>query len=373
MEKMNLIVADADGEYIKYFTSFIRNSEFYKSVVVQSCTQIDKLEVYLGNRKGKVMLLLCSQWVSVFDQIDQVDVFVKLTETNIDTLAVDNPSVFKYQPLDELLSKLMIFYHDDHQINIKSGEQKKTKVISFFSSVGGCGKTTAAINLAIQLSSLNQKVFYLNLESISFIGQFLQVSEADEFAQLLYYAKSKPQELHVELKKLIKYDLVMKCDFIHPLKNYKDIEDIEKRDIQVIIQSLVEHHMYDVIIIDLDSTLHQRIWGVMEASDHLIWLLTDDIQCKLKTKKIMELLKSLYEMEPEKFKLKNNFTINKYTGSLMNDYENAGIHVNTFLPYIPHWKSVDQVEQLFTSDMFNRSVLKLYKNVQGVSEELIHG
>lgn len=371
MEKINLIIADADEEYINYFTSFVRNSELNRTIVIQSCTKFEKLKVCLRDRKEKVILLLSSDWISDIDKKEQIHVLVTLAESNVGTEEVDNLTLFKYQPLNELLSKLMTFYYDEQKIS-KIGHEN-TSIVSFYSTIGGAGKTTAAINLAKQLSLFNEKVLYLNLEAISSVELFLQISETDEFARLLYYAKSKPDGLHMELQKLVRYDSTLKIDYIHPLQNVKDIEDIEMEDIQTIIQSLVDHQKYNVIIIDLDSSLHPRVWAAMEASRHIIWLLSDDIQCRLKTKKIWKELISLYDMDSEQFKLKNHFIINKYTGAVMNDFETNEIQMSSFLPYIPQWKSVHEGQQLFSSDMFNRSMLKLYRTIENTDEANRYG
>jgi cellulose biosynthesis protein BcsQ len=372
MQFIQMIIADPDEEYIQYFTEYIRHSEFNKNVVILSFSKYEKFQQYTIPNDESGILLIHSDWALKNKiQTSHYDVIL-LSDSNLLKQKEESiPYVFKYQPLNQLVTKLFSIYYEGCKSKTSIFNPLHSKVISIFSSTGGCGKTTVAMNLVRQLNARHKKVFYLNLESISSAELFIHMPDEDQFAQILYYAKTQANVLPQKLDEFIIHNTDIGCDYIHPLSNYKDVDDIEQQDIETLIQSLLERSHYDFIVIDLDSTLHPKNWGSFLKSDYIVWLLSDDIQCRLKTNKIWKGLTDLYAMKPVEFLSKTYFTINKFVGTLINDFAEIGIKVSFHLPYIPGWKAVNNGEQLVTSDIFNRHINQLYMEMTGVGDEVL--
>lgn len=363
---MRLIIADADEEFITRYTKYVRHYERDSQLIVKSYSHYETFKASLQDDERHAMLLICEAWLAELDEEDvQLDDYklVVLSDREHLKMKTSLPHVFKYQPLSDLSAKLLHMYRQTlENITVDSGGSgQQLDIIAFFSTTGGSGKTTAAINMLKQLSKRQKRVFYLNLEAMSSASLFMPQSEHDDLAYLLYYLKNKPlPQAEEKLMSLIKYNALFQCDYIEPLKQYKDCEDMNADDVRLIVQLLTEAGRYDAIVIDLDASLHPKNIGAILQSDHIVWLLTDDVHCKLKTKAMVNELVKLSQLDREALLSKVTFTLNKHTGQTLNDFAKDEINITYHLPYIPQWKAVDDATQFYEPTVFQQQMSQIY-------------
>jgi cellulose biosynthesis protein BcsQ len=273
-------------------------------------------------------------------------------------------TIYKYQPLNQLLTQVMGHcLENDQSIHTIVKGHERTKVLSVYSAVGGLGKTTLAINLAKELAALDYTIFYLNLEYISSSSLFFTDSKEQTFSDILYYLETRPEQILSKIESLKKHDHKMKVDYFSPLKNPQEMLDISLEQTSLLIQSLINLGNYDLVIIDLESSTHDRIVASFIHSDHIFWLTTDDIQCLMKTNILLKDFKVRCNEHYKGFETNITFIMAKYIGITVNSLEDYGLKVRGKIPYIPGWKSTNDIDSLLNSTIYSEQVLNLHTSL----------
>ncbi|OEF99077.1 hypothetical protein BHF71_02525 [Vulcanibacillus modesticaldus] len=321
------------------------------------------LERYLKTNRDIDILLIDPELVPDERLITGIDVIILLEE--LDHLNEESafPTILKYQPLNQLISRIFSIYLENHdKAKKKFLGKKRTTVLSVYSALGGSGKTTLAVNLVKTLTTIEKNVFYLNLEYLGSTEFLFSSKRSNDFAKLLYYLKTNQEQLVSKIEALKKYDLNLKVDYFEHFSYPEEIQEMSKNDIEILIDALVNIGNYDYIIIDLDSSLNERIIGSMNKSNYVLWLLLDDIIGLQKTTILLNQLKNTFNSEYQDFYRKISFILNKFLGQdTKNDITDFGFQLNGYLPYIPDWKTITDGQQLTNQKAYSDQVLNLIK------------
>ena len=80
--------------------------------------------------------------------------------------------VYKYLGIRELFNELT--YQSRDRLTESQTQEHKTQIISFYSAIGGTGKTALSVGLARCLSEKHKRVFYVNTESVQDFSYYLE-------------------------------------------------------------------------------------------------------------------------------------------------------------------------------------------------------
>lgn len=212
---------------------------------------------------------------------------------------------FNYESLVETIKVTYEKYkykqnkNEINEISIKEG-----KVISFFSSKGGVGKSVLSLNCGIVLSKeRNKKILLIDMDlqfgDISMlINQFNQKNILDviDENQCESYETIKPY--------LFKYD--EKLDILFAPNKPEAAEYINKESINKIINAVIKQ--YDFIIIDTGINFNDNTLYALDASHTILYISTMDIVSLKNTKLGLKVMESL-GYDKNKVKL----VINRFT------------------------------------------------------------
>lgn len=362
MEKIQLVIADGDPIYLEYFCNFIRTTEFSDKFILKSFSRRESLERYLGmEEKIDVLLVQSNLLPELFSASGVMTIY--LAEDEKAQLDTNPPTLYKYQPLNQFLSKVTSYYLEKHHLPTRSGNSSRTQVIAIYSAMGGCGKTITAINFAHQMAALDKKVLYLNFEFLNSTARLFPDEERNHFSRILYYLKANTTQLMTKIEELKRHDLQTRIDYFEPLQNPEEMLDMTKEDVTHLIESIVKMGGYDLVILDLESTTHERIVSALLNSDFVFWMLHDDVQCLEKSRLLLTEYERLLDNEYPTLIKKSKFVMNRYMGRLVNNLRDYGFELDAHLPYIPEWKTVIHIDQLTKAPFFNKEVVKLYDSV----------
>jgi cellulose biosynthesis protein BcsQ len=362
MNKLQLILVDSDKEFVSMVTDYIQTSEYALKYVIKSFTQKSSLETYLTLSKEDHILLINRNLLGIDLELNNVTCVILLSEIVPTTEHEMYQLVYKYQPLNLLFSQVMGVYLEKFSdlSFIQSGKNQKTQVISIYSASGRSGKTVVALNLAQQLVLQEKKVLLISLETISSLSVLLKLESGQQFSQILYYLRSDVSKLASKLQSLKSYHAELGIEYINPILNIREMNEISKSDIQSLIEALTTTEEYDFILIDLESSMHARVIGSMESSDRIFWIVQDDIQSLHKTQVMFTEYIALSETN-ERRRDASIFILNREIGAMINRFNVEGASIQESLPYVPQWKSVSSGEQLLSSLEFKQSVQKLFR------------
>jgi cellulose biosynthesis protein BcsQ len=365
MKKLRLVIAESDSAYLEAISSYLLTSEHVSKFECKFFSGKRRMEQFIQEHHRFDILLTSSDMIPDNFTESSKSTLILLDDDTVSNRESTLPSVFKYQPLDQLISAVITIFYDIHGKKDRIGDSSQcAKIISVYSASGGSGKTTLAVNLSKQLSKQSQRVFYLNFEWLHSTPIFFPSFESHQASQALYYLKSNPNQLISKIESLKQYDPNAKVSYFDfPLKP-EEMADLNSSEADALITALVETGNYDFIVIDLDSSLEARITTSIEKSDEMIWVLTNDLQSFHKTRHLHD---SLVEQHPSVEGLDITFVLNKFTGHSPEDLIRYGIPVDYHLPYIPEWKYFHQGNEITLSSSYLEALNPLIDALRGVA------
>ncbi|MEW9698820.1 hypothetical protein [Paenibacillus sp. SI8] len=351
MTKIQLYVLDDDTVYADRLAAFVRTSEFAERLQVKLFTKLDYVIELMENPQLDGILLLSEVY---YPQLTNTHaslckIILSETITNSQEAEVKVPFLYRFQSLQQLLSRLIAFYWEKLMVTSTPGH-KGTQILSIYGSVGSNGKTITAVHLAKQLSFRGERVFYLSLESISSASAWMQ-GDSTRFSQILYYLRSTPELLAPKLELLKSHDPRLRVDYMTPRDLIREMQEMTGEDVRIFIEALVHLNQYDYIIIDMEAAVHPRIVKALELSDHIFWIVLDDLNDVFKTQALLKQIGNLHKV---------HLIVNKYTGKLANDFTGLNNPVKGYLPYIPEWKIIHTAEQIWQSVLFSEQVYEIF-------------
>jgi cellulose biosynthesis protein BcsQ len=363
LKKIRIVIADGNRDYLESLAAFIRNSKSSSQFIVSYFSSLDTLNSYI-EQGDMVDILLISSDMYQRDIPRLNEMLIILLED--DTLATNNqslPSIYRYQRLDQLVGDILgLYYETNEDAGKLLMRNSQTKIISVYSPVGGTGKTTVAVNLAKQIALNDAKVFYLNLETFNTTKLFLTDDQDDSSLQIFYYAKTASNQLLSKIEKLKKYDTQAMVDFFDIEINAQEMLELTNAEIERIINGLLEIGSYDYIIMDLDSSIHERNITAMRESDLVLWVVSNDHLGLLKTKAFLDEEVRIFGKE-NAVKDKMSIIVNKFNGNLIGDYNEAELSVEGYLPFIQNWIQFQSKSELLGNDDFNREVQMIIRKL----------
>lgn len=365
MSKVKCLLADSDEEYVKHFNVYIRQSEYKHQLHIHSFTQLELLNKHIQeNADERCLLLVTAQWLAQLEPSENMQIFV-LGSTHEQQELPAHTLIHKYQSIQSIVRQLLLVKLEDKAVSF---QHHSTELYTFFSSSSGTGKTTVALNLA-RIIGKERKVLYINLEKLSCVDLFLQPTENNEFALLVYYLQIKPKDWEHKLSSLIHHSDQLNCDYIMPAERSIDLQELSPEDVEAFITVVLKQQVYDYIILDLSSEIQSLQLKVLKLSHRILWLLTDDIFSLHRTKRIWKEIEQQHSEERTELESKVHYIMNRYTGSTLNDYMQEGIQIDGYLPYIPEWKSISSTTQLLNTQIYIGSLIKLF-NILAPTDEV---
>lgn len=367
MLAVRLVLAVQDEQYIEPFLHYVRCSEFERRFIVAAFSRREAFVKYMEQSHDSVDVVLGEAiFLEAMDR--RLSRVVCILLSNDVNKAGYEHVLPQYQPLQQLLTSLAHIVRGN--IGDRAANQGATLVIAVYSTVGGCGKTVVAMNLAKQLMAEGRTVFYLSLETITSLLSDTENGRQDRkgLAELLYdlkAAKDRNESLQLPVSCYAYRDLIMQGDTFGAPDNLKELLEMEGEDTRELIDYIVNNGSYDVLIIDLDSYPSARTETVLERADRVIWLVTGNRNSMEKTESWLRYLERIFSAEFNTFFMKIKFVVNRYSGEMPASSLRQGVRFELTLPYIPAWSQGAGKEALLNSAVYQRDVMKLCRELYG--------
>ncbi|MDD5194827.1 MAG: ATPase, T2SS/T4P/T4SS family [Candidatus Omnitrophica bacterium] len=166
-----------------------------------------------------------------------------------------------------------------------------SRVISFFSTKGGVGKTLLSLNLAVQLSLENKKVFLLDLDlgAPQATGKLLGIESKYCLFNLI------PHLAEFKEKKRDVYNYVSRYKnnlfFLASIFKMQQRASITPQVVKDFISVVWEE--FDYVVIDLGSNLTDNLIAAFECSNLIFFVLTPDILSVYQTQWLLDTMQTL--------------------------------------------------------------------------------
>lgn len=180
---------------------------------------------------------------------------------------LDAKCIEKYQRVSRIYKRILELYSECCGRGMEPGETD-TALVSYFSPVGGAGKTTIALMTASKLAKQGKKTFYISLEDIASEDCYLPQSEEKGLSDLMRY-------LGTDTNIPMKLQGMMNCKmgslyYLNHFSSPNDVYDMDEEDLEALLDTVRNAGLFDVVIIDMGTALSAKNRVVFDKSDRIV-------------------------------------------------------------------------------------------------------
>lgn len=337
MNDFRILIADPDREFVETMVDSAARL-FVGNVRLRAVTRPEILTEALSQGLTPHILLIAKAWLGMPIAEPEGCMVVGLGESRgeerFGPTGRTVPVVSKYQSLYRLFDDLSALYERRFPDRVPD-RRRSTSILSFYSTQGGAGKSTASFLLAKRLASKGLRVLLLSLEWVSWLSLLgPDASKKNAFSQVLYCIKTDPEALADRWKQLCSTDPETGFDFLSPVSEMAEWADTTENEIAELIGVLAGMNAYDWILLDLDSCPSPRVRAAFAAGGPIWWLLTEDEACLYKTSLLLNQKRNDVFPNVLRPHAAVRFVLNKARQPTAEKFERYGIPVVASLPWV---------------------------------------
>lgn len=307
MAKINIVIADSDELYLNHLTNYM--IEHMHDFEVCSFTTKESLINYVGDKSNKIDVIAFTE--------DMMDGTISVANAPAKILLSDGSfselefeSVNKFQKAEKFINDILLIYAEKTgRVEAVSKGDKETKIVGFFSPVGGCGKTTLALATAYALARQGKRVFYLNAEKLNSTYNVLNEATAGSLSDLYLTVKTKGANIGLKIIANKYTNVNTGISYINPAESSLEINELSLDEFKKLLKEFEKLGEFDVVVVDYDSEFNKDKIELLNCMDRIIVPFTSDNLSLAKTGLFIKELKMYDELN--EISDKSVFVLNK--------------------------------------------------------------
>ena len=350
MAKINLIIADRDNKYIQGLANYFSNN-YSEKFNITCFTDVDLLISFLKSDKKSDFLLINNE--IFFEEIKKYNIKAVLITSDIKGVEQYEgyPVVNKYMPGRQLYENIIKTYVEQSPENLERiATNNNTKIITFYSPVGGIGKTSLAFALSRLLGESGKSVLYLNLEDIQSTDILFEKQEKPSFSDFIYFVKERNYKINQKILEIIATDEETNIKYFNPTESCLDVEELDKEDMKFLLETLISLKMFSYIIIDTSSKYNSQYRVILNSSDKVILPMSKD---GISLEKVNVFLSNVITFENYYFLINKSRTDIEF--QVPEIITNEGKIIEQYIPYDVNI-SIGEVKALFNNPTILRAI-----------------
>lgn len=298
-------IVDRDEEYVSRLADVLQD---YDGVELYTFTDATSLESNLDNAKLDVVLFSDDMYYAGMEKQSRLSI-VLLEETGeTRSELADYAKVQKYQRISNIYKYIIEQYASIAGIT-SDGTVRATKIITFWSPIGGVGKTTVAMAAANKLAMDGKRVFYINFENYPSDDVYLE----DKLGKGI-------RDLAVDLNKDINFELKIRGILQEKRPNFYymnhfdrviDFEDTSDDELQRLVEIIVDYGNFDYVIVDIDSSVNSKNKRILKMADRVMIVSSQDSFALKKLAALYEELSNKEENADKYYVVRNKMQANQ--------------------------------------------------------------
>ena len=277
---MVIRVALACGDE-KYLERLVSGLEKIKNLDLAIFSDVESLSRGLAARHYDVFLFT----TDIFDrEMDYLNVKADLKlllddeEKVISSTFADAKRIRKYQRISLIYKNILDFYSEICGKDALSGNSV-SKIVTFYSPIGGAGKTTVALVSAEKFAQHGNRTFYISLEDIASEDCYLQQGAEKGISDLMRYVDSNTN-IGMKIEGMLK-NRGANFYYLNHFTSPNDMYDMTAEDIHNLLTAIQKTGLFDVIVVDTSTCLEKKNLAVFEISDRIVVVeRTDEISAR---------------------------------------------------------------------------------------------
>ncbi|MCR5093033.1 MAG: hypothetical protein K6B72_03580 [Lachnospiraceae bacterium] len=284
MKKAQIVIVDEDPDFCRQLDGCLRYRLGFP-VTVHDFTESSVLSEYTERRETAVLLI--TETAAAGAELKGFPGVIILTEGRETAAAIPEQvtgdlsekqvirRVQKYRPMDALIREVRALCLDFGVIPGEAGapDSKKALRIGFFSPLGRCLQSTAALTLA-RLYAEQRKTLYLTFDPFPGIDwDGYAGEETGDLAELFYYFDCDPGKFALHAEKC-----TLRCGPLYVVPSaalYESISEPEPEKWRAFLEMLITQTDYEVIVSDLSICI-RGLFDLFREFDRIVTIVRTD-------------------------------------------------------------------------------------------------
>lgn len=291
--KINLVLLTRNSNFARNFTNYV-NSEQRLNFGVAAYTDLDKF-MTKSLENIDILIMDIDIYSDVKDMIESLKLItVLLHNGKIDGELQDRYNISMFNESNKIIEYLQDIYQEEKKIHIDVNSDKEHKFISFFSPIGGSGKTTLSLVYSQLLAEQGYKVLYLSLDHFMEMSHYFGVTNKEDLT-FLFATLDDTTQIEKDINEMIiKVDGNNNLSYINGFSQYSDRLDISQEQWEIFCRKLVGLSEYDLIVLDLPTDLDKKARVLLDMSNYLLMVLGKTSIEQLKFKAFQKYMNKLH-------------------------------------------------------------------------------
>lgn len=291
MKKYNLILCDNDTVFMSSFQRYITKQEDASDFKVRCFSSLEYLKKY-SPIKEDVLLITSELFFEDLHKYGFNNIVTLISnEENLDKKLNFPNQVRKYQPPSSLLEQVKAYINKEMKRST-FGLSSNSKLITFYSPVGGIGNTTLSLLTCYILSKKNSKVLYINLEDIQSTKSFLPCNNKEKnLSHLSCYTNENLGKFTKGMNDIVCTEENLHFDYFQPFDSILDIQEFN-RDAQELIEKILKTGIYSYVVADIGNGMAITNKKMLKNSYKVVMATNTD---KISITKVSSILEQFYD------------------------------------------------------------------------------
>jgi len=238
---------------------------------------------HLNRNAGSIdILLVAPEFSDALNRTEQIPVKAMLSD---DSHPPNSEVIYinKYQRVDKFIESILVVYAEktgDSKIVIPNNKKAKqynlkakkggmsTKLVGIYSPVGGCGKTTLSLSLAIVLAKSH--ALYMKWEKLDSTPSLFTTTQSKCMSNILLALKSRHTDIRTEIAQCVNVDTKSNVCYIDAPKSIIEFNELSYADICNLFEQIKSLGEYETVLIDMNSGFCSQQLAVLEVCDCII-------------------------------------------------------------------------------------------------------
>ncbi len=286
--KIDLIIADKDNEYMSRFVNYLA-LKYEDKYSISQFNDSEALDAYLQKEKCDIVLITPEMYEATL-QLQNVKLTVLLTTYHTAQELVEQIGLYteKYQSILAIESYMLKQFAEVSEAGIGYNKNNTAnQICTVYAPIGGSGKTTVAMSLAMKYAQQARKVLYLNLEDMASTDAYFENNKesslSEVFSTLLMGAGNKA----IKIDGIKAIDAASQVMYFSPFNHLNEMQMVTIEELEALLNLLKSRTMCDVVIIDLPATLNDRTKFLLDQSDEIMLVLDDSASAPTRVERMM--------------------------------------------------------------------------------------
>ena len=274
--RCDVLVGGTDKRYNRAFVEFLVKSNLNQFNITLAEAADDILAAVLSDGFD-LYLVEEAHYLSFYERLSgekNLKVMI-LTEamTSVDTQKVR--AILKYQKIPNI-EALMVHHATALTTDeMVIGACKKSRIVSFYSPIGGVGTSTLAQIFAQVKSARGYKVLFVSFEHFQAYETFFHSPQSNNMSDYMVYMLSHTNWL-LGLENMISVDVATGICYLKPVLHGKDLAEFDWSIWHQWLAYIAEMSDYEYIVVDVGNHLFEGGMKVLEMSQYRVYLTAND-------------------------------------------------------------------------------------------------